>query len=67
MQGLSQMREQALSVALNTSKPQQLRDEACGVIKTCEILIALKGTVDSFYQAMRQEEADGVAISRQDG
>lgn len=55
--GLARLRDNAIATCSNTSKPQPLRDEACGIIGVVDILTALEGEMDAFHKLLLEGES----------
>lgn len=53
--GLRQLHDSAMRIATDTAKPQALRDEACGTIKTVEILQGLGEEIANLHKLVDKE------------
>src|SRR5579872_1815686 len=56
VKGLAQLRADAIRVAVNTAKPQPLRDEACGMLKAVETILGLPSELDALYKIIKEAE-----------
>jgi hypothetical protein len=54
--GLARLRDTAIATVSNTSKPQPLRDEACGIIGVVDILTKLEDEMAAFQRLVAEGE-----------
>lgn len=56
LQGLRQVREQAINLMLKSTSTEAEMYEARGVVKTCDMLLQLQGQIEEFHAKMDEGE-----------